>query len=91
VITETKRRGSNRERILALLADRHEHTNAELLKVGGFRYSARIFELRQQGCVIEERDLGGGLHGYRLTQAPGERRPMADQRGQCLLLEVTSC
>jgi hypothetical protein len=92
MITETKRRASNRERLLALLGDRREHNPEEMQSAGGYRYGARLKELRDQGYVIEtDANLTTGEVTYRLLAAPGERRPTTDQRGQCLLLEVTSC
>jgi hypothetical protein len=91
VITETKRRASNRERLLALLEDRREHNLEQMKNAGGYRYGARLKELRDQGYVVETRYNSRLGYSYQLLATPGERRPVADQRGQCLLLEVASC
>jgi hypothetical protein len=72
---EQKRRESNRDRVLALLQAKREVTNADLLAVGGFRYGARLFELRRMGHVIETIPGENGLFKFVLrgvrTEQPG--------------------
>ena len=64
--TETERRKSNYDRVLEFLQVRFDRgaTNSELLSVGGFRYGARIFELRKDGWEIETRPIAGGEYRF---------------------------
>ena len=61
------------ERLLALLSDGKPHGQRELLEVGGFRYGARIMDLRAQGHVIESIHIGGSEWRFRLV-SPAQRR-----------------
>lgn len=71
---------TKRELVYAVLRD---HANEwvsgnDLVAAGsGYRYSARLYELRQAGHVIEERPdpSGSAIHQYRLVipdVAPGQ-------------------
>jgi hypothetical protein len=53
--TESERRLNNKERVYAVLvaAGPSGVTNSDLLAFGGFRYGARLFELRRDGYDIE--------------------------------------
>lgn len=53
--SELKRRENNKDRVLDLLQKRGSRgaSNGDLLGVGGFRYGARLFELRKEGWDIE--------------------------------------
>jgi hypothetical protein len=64
--TEADRRKSNYDRVLEYLQVRHDRgaTNGELLNVGGFRYGARIYELRKAGWIIETRPLADGEYRF---------------------------
>lgn len=57
----TNTKPSQAKRLLLLLKDRglRGATNIELNDAIGFRYGARIYELRQQGYDIERKHLGG--------------------------------
>lgn len=76
--TETQRRSNNQERVLELLQQRGVvgATNADLLGVGGFRYGARIFELRQDGWLIETTAGEAGLFRFVLKGRVHEQRPL---------------
>lgn len=64
--SEHERRSNNREKVLQYLRVRQDHgaTNAELQNIGGFRYGARIFELRRDGWEIETIPLAGGSYRF---------------------------
>ena len=61
-------RPAHRENLLALLADHCEHTQNECLQVGGFRYGARLFELRGAGHRIITIPHGESEYAYRLLR-----------------------
>ena len=66
-----KRRGPTaRQRLYKLLKDYRWHGMASLLAAAGYRYGARLHELRKMGCFIETR-LRGGRWEYRLTAVEG--------------------
>jgi len=62
-------------RILALLTDRRYHSARELARAGGFRYGARIKELRNDGYTfaIKRSERDPQLFLYRLTAKPAVR------------------
>jgi hypothetical protein len=64
--TETERRLNNKERVLELLkiAGPRGCSNGDLLAVGGFRYGARLFELRREGHDIETIAGEGGAFTF---------------------------
>jgi len=72
---EAERRESNRDRVLALLQQKGKAgaTNADLLGVGGFRYGARLFELRRMGYIIETLPAGEGLFRFVLRGIRAEQ------------------
>lgn len=76
----TSKRPSQRDRILAALraAGSHGLTTPELLQAGGFRYSSRLRELRQQGHVITSEPLGDSLFRYTLQQEARKPAPLPD-------------
>lgn len=51
-------------------------TNADLLGVGGFRYGARIFDLRRDGWLIETSAIEGGLYRFILKGRVQEQRSL---------------
>ena len=65
------KRASKRDALLALLSDGRWHSARELTEVAGWRYSARLHELREEGYRIERQTLDHQLFHYRLL--PGER------------------
>jgi len=69
-VSEAARRTSNRDRVLAMLQAHGSATNDELIHVGGFRYGARVHELKSLGYDIRTERVKGGLfrftyHGLR--------------------------
>jgi hypothetical protein len=75
-MSETARRVNNFDKALALLRERGQAgaTNAELLETAGYRYGARLLEIRRAGWEVESRHEQDGrwrfiLHGPRL---PGQ-------------------
>lgn len=65
---ETKRRNSNAENALRALqaAGKQGLRNSDLIRIAGFRYVCRIFELRKQGWDIETSKEDGGLFRFTL-------------------------
>ena len=53
--------------LLALLSDGRPHHMREAQAHGGWRYGARILELRREGHVIETRQLARGEFQYQLV------------------------
>lgn len=72
-----EKRLTHKEALLALLSDYQTHDMAECLRVGGYRYGARLHELRRQGYVIETISEGDDVFSYRLVAAPGEARQLS--------------
>jgi hypothetical protein len=69
-MSETARRVNNFDKALTLLRARGQAgvTNAELLEAAGFRYGARLLEIRRAGWHVESRHEHDGqwrfiLHG----------------------------
>lgn len=50
---------TRRDALRALLADGLWHSMAELRTVAGWRYGARLLELRKAGLTVEKRTVGG--------------------------------
>ena len=68
VAIERQRLNAAARRVLAYLQSHEWATNVELVKVGGLRFGGRIFELREDGWVIEnQRPSKGGTWRYRLV------------------------
>lgn len=67
-------RPTNRDKALAALRTARSYdegvTNTQLAAVCGFRYSARLKELRDRGFQISTEQVKGGLFRYRLTFDP---------------------
>lgn len=66
LINELERRKSNTTKILEYLKKYGQATNEELERIGGFRYGARIQELRKEGNQIITVREQGGLFRYTL-------------------------
>lgn len=65
--TEEKRRlDTAKERLLKVLLDGEWHTNLELSKIT-HRFSARLYDLRREGWIIERIHLDRGIWAYRLA------------------------
>jgi len=62
-MSETQRRVSNRDKVLAYLKDHHTVTNVDLNAIC-FRYGARILELRAEGYDIQTGEKRGGVVFY---------------------------
>lgn len=45
-------------------------TNHDLVAVAGYRFGARIHELREAGAVIEREHIDKGTYRYRMTKGP---------------------
>lgn len=78
-MSEATRRQNNATRVLAYLQDHGSATNAELLEVGGFRFGARIFDLRRHGYDIRTEPAHGGLvrYTYHGSVQPGQMSLLA--------------
>ena len=63
------RLAGNRKRIIERLRE-GPATNAELSKIGGLRFGARIQELRKAGWDIEQSRRDGGVFVYELLGGP---------------------
>lgn len=64
-MTERARRNTNKHRLWRILSDGRWHSNAELHRIAGFRYGARLMELRQLGKRIHSVSGVRGLWRYR--------------------------
>ena len=56
-----------------MFRDHAEHSQRECLNVGGYRYGARIHELRRRGWDIETIRLGDDEFSYRLRWSRPEQ------------------
>lgn len=76
----TAKSPTQRDRILAALREAGPRglTTPELLQAGGFRYSSRLRELRQQGHVITSESLGENRFRYVLRQESCDPKPLPD-------------
>lgn len=76
----TSKSPNQRDRILDALraAGRRGLTTPEVLKVGGFRYSSRLRELRIQGNTISCKSLGESLFLYTLESEAERAEPPFD-------------
>jgi hypothetical protein len=63
-MSEQSRRANNTTRALELLQRKRRVTNAELLAIAGFRFGARLKELRDGGHDIVTEERAGGLVFY---------------------------
>ena len=66
-MTIATRRKTKRDALLDLLSDGRQHHMSELIRVGGYRYGGRLFELRHEGYVIETIRLADDEFAYRLV------------------------
>lgn len=57
---------TKKEAILDVLKDRVWHSNREIMEAGGFCYTARISELRNDGYIIEAKYVKDGKYAYKL-------------------------
>ena len=65
-----EKRKSHKAALLELLSDGQVHHMAQCLRVGGFRYGGRLFELRKQGYVIETIQVDDDTFAYRMIIEP---------------------
>jgi hypothetical protein len=65
------KRESHKARLLALLADGRRHHMSELIKVGGYRYGARLYDLRREGVDVETIRIGDDEFAYRMNEQQG--------------------
>ena len=63
----SEKRENNRSNLLRLLSNGRQHHMTACAEAGGWRYGARIHELRKQGYVIETIRLGEDEFAYRLV------------------------
>jgi hypothetical protein len=67
-----KPKTTHKQRILALLKDRRYHSSREMMNAGGFRYGARLLDLRKDGYTFavkpDEKKPNSFL--YRLISRP---------------------
>lgn len=72
---------SKREALRALLADGLWHHMSELRRVGGWRYGARLLEIRREHRVsIENRCVGDGEFEYRLVFNAQAELPLVEKK-----------
>lgn len=67
-----KRRTSHAQALLELLLDGRWHGMREVQNAGGWRYSARICEMRKAGYEIETRNVFGDVFEYRMLLRAGQ-------------------
>lgn len=61
------KRTTHKALLLALLSDGKVHHMRECAAAGGWRYGARVFELRKEGYEIETIRLGDDEFAHRLV------------------------
>ncbi len=61
-----EKRRSHKAALLSLLSDGRSHHMSECIRVGGFRYGGRLFELRREGHDILTERVGDDEFAYRL-------------------------
>ena len=66
MISPTSKRRSHYDALLELLSDNREHSMEECQRVGGWRYGARIHEMRRKGMIIDTIQKGVDVFAYRL-------------------------
>ena len=64
VKNEIDRRTSNTHRVLQFLKEHGVASNTQLQKIGGFRYGARLKNLRDEGHIIVTNHVKDGLWEY---------------------------
>jgi hypothetical protein len=69
---------TKRDALLWLLSDGAWHTQEELAQVAGYRYGARVLDLRKRGLKIEKQRLGPRQFFYRLLAGGGPVRMKDD-------------
>ena len=62
------KRTNNRDALLSLLEDGQQHHMSECQRTAGYRYGARLFELRKQGYDIETIRMGDDEFAYRMLK-----------------------
>ena len=60
------KRLTHKDALFALMQDGRWHHMAEMQRVGGWRYGARLHELKNQGWQYEKRSVGNDVFEYRL-------------------------
>jgi len=64
-----KRKGPNaKERLLRLMSDGRWHSMAALASAAGWRYGARLYDLKRDHGLEHETRKRGGRWEYRLTE-----------------------
>ena len=63
---EQERIRTKKEQVLMLLLDGEWHTSDELKRIT-HRFSARLYDLRREGWLIERKYLGDGIWAFRLV------------------------
>lgn len=65
-------RASKKSKLVHLLRDRRYHSSRELMRVGGYRFSARLLELKKQGFAfaLKRDENHTNLFWYRMTAKP---------------------
>lgn len=67
------KRENNKDRLLRLMRDGRWYHMAALRTAGGWRYGARLFELKKQGWEHERRSVGEDAFEYRLYSAEAKQ------------------
>ena len=75
---------TGKEKILSVLGDRNWHSFRELLAVY-YKFTQRIFDLRREGFIIEERKNNTNKHAmdYRIIHEPSRLEKEAIQLNLC--------
>lgn len=68
------KRLTQRQGLIFLLRDGKWHGVKELRAAAGWRYSARLHELKQAGYVIERRHVIADFYEWRWSRSPGQLR-----------------
>ena len=65
-----EKRLTHKQRLVRLLSDARWHGMKEMQAEGGYRYGARLLEMRKAGMKIETRQVFGDVFEYRWNRTP---------------------
>ena len=69
-----EKRKSDTAKLLRVMRSGRWIKTAQMIQAAGHRFSARLYDLRKLGCVVERQTLGHRIYFYRLLKGPAQRR-----------------
>jgi hypothetical protein len=74
MVMHVSKRTSHRSALVFLFRDGQWKSMREVQQAGGWRYAARICELRRDGFDIQTRRVGADVFEYRWNRSPKQMR-----------------